>query len=272
MHNVVDINLNSVLSFSRLALAYMKASPACDFGTPQPQEQKQEPLQNERQSNFLPLTPTTSNTSTTAPVNIVPASPPPFTRSITLVSSIAGITPAPGLPSYSASKHGVIGLARSLAAWAPIKYNGVRTNVICPWATDTQLLAGFTDVWRAERLPMNAPLDVARMILQCAVDGRINGAAVFVGGGRGWDVEEGLTKTRKVWLGDLWEEWERGQIVLGTVSLFYSLVFSWSPFICQNISVFLNKNLLPRCLRGPLVISLSLSLSLSFFFFFFFFF
>ena len=35
-------------------------------------------------------------------------------KSLTLISSVAGLTETPGLPIYSAAKHGVIGLMRSL--------------------------------------------------------------------------------------------------------------------------------------------------------------
>ena len=94
LKETIDINLTSVLNFSRIALAYMKASKS------------------------------------TSSVEELP-------RSIILVSSIAGITEAPGLFAYSSAKHGVIGLMRALRPWAPLKY-GVRVNAICPWATDTQ--------------------------------------------------------------------------------------------------------------------------------------
>ncbi|CAK7207975.1 hypothetical protein SEUCBS139899_010809 [Sporothrix eucalyptigena] len=164
----LDINLTSVLLFSRMALAYIKASPPTDFS-----------------------------------------------RSIVLVSSIAGITEAPGLFAYSTAKHGVIGLMRALRPVAPLRY-GVRVNAICPWATDTQLLAGVKGRWVKENLPLNQPADVAAMILQCAADKTLNGKSVFVAGGKGYDTEEGYDKTQPQWMGEqLAEEWNRGQRVLG---------------------------------------------------------
>ena len=54
-------------------------------------------------------------------------------------SSTAGILSAPGIPAYTASKHGLIGLTKS-AALESIK-QGVRVNAICPGATLTPLLA-----------------------------------------------------------------------------------------------------------------------------------
>ena len=173
----MDINLTSVILFSRIALAFMKADPKED------------------------------------------AAGAKFSKSIVLVSSIAGITEAPGLFAYSASKHGVIGMMRALRPWAPSKY-GIRANAICPWATDTQLLAGVKAKWVKEKMPMNQPADVARMIIQCAADGNLNGKAVYVAGGRGYDTEEGVDRTRPQWMG---EEnaviFQRGQEILGLVSV-----------------------------------------------------
>lgn len=169
--------------FSRMALAYMKASPKDD------------------------------STS----------------RSIVLVSSIAGITEAPGLFAYSTAKHGVIGLMRALRPYTPLRY-GVRVNAICPWATDTQLLAGVKDKWVQEKLPLNQPADVAGMILQCAADPSLNGRSVFVAGGKGIDTEEGYDRTQGQWMGEqLAEEWNRGQHVLGLVSLHDLFYSTWSP-------------------------------------------
>ncbi|TPX09401.1 uncharacterized protein E0L32_009445 [Thyridium curvatum] len=165
----LDINLTSVLMFSRMALAYMKASPPAED----------------------------------------------FSRSMVLVSSIAGITEAPGLFAYSTAKHGVIGLMRALRPYTPSRY-GVRVNAICPWATDTQLLAGVKDRWIQEKLPLNQPENVAEMILQCAADETLNGKSVFVAGGKGYDTEEGYDRTQAQWMGEeLTAEFNRGQKVLG---------------------------------------------------------
>lgn len=143
-----------------------------------------------------------------------------FSQSICLVSSIAGITEAPGLFSYSPAKHGVIGLMRALRPWAPAKY-GVRANAICPWATDTQLFApAIRGRWAEEGLPMNQPHDVAKIVVQCTADQALNGTAVFVSGGRFFDTEEGIGRTLPQWMGEKnAEEWLKGQQVLGLVSV-----------------------------------------------------
>ncbi|KAI0019886.1 hypothetical protein F4780DRAFT_744510 [Xylariomycetidae sp. FL0641] len=142
------------------------------------------------------------------------ASPGDSPKSITLVSSIAGITESPGLFAYGAAKHGVIGMMRALRRWAPVKY-GVRANAICPWATDTQML-GVKDMWVREKMPINTPRDVAQMIAQCAVDQSLNGRAVFVSGGRGFDTEEGVDRTLPQWMGEKnAEQFLKGQELLG---------------------------------------------------------
>lgn len=141
-----------------------------------------------------------------------------FSKSIVLVSSIAGITEAPGLFAYSTAKHGVIGLMRALRPWAPQRY-GVRVNALCPWATDTQLL-GVKEKWVKEGMPLNTPTDVGKIILQCSSDRGLNGKAVFITGGRFFDTEEGVDRTLPQWMGEQnAKEFLKGQELLGLVSL-----------------------------------------------------
>jgi hypothetical protein len=93
--------------------------------------------------------------------------------------------------------------------------------------TDTGMVDGIRDMWNKEGLPVNKPGDVARVMLEVAVgkvsgkgiagEGeRWNGRAVFVEGGRGWDIEEGINETEEMWLGkDISRTLNRGQEVLG---------------------------------------------------------
>jgi NAD(P)-dependent dehydrogenase (short-subunit alcohol dehydrogenase family) len=187
---VLDVNLTGVLYFSRVACAYLSQGPSRD-------------------------------------------------RSLTLLSSVAGFEECPGLFVYQASKHGVLGLMRALRLYAPEVF-GVRVNAVCPWMTKTGMVAGIEKGWEAAGLPTNEPEDIANIVAGLASAGSsagpgmlknvksegdsgrglggaynaagyawgetesrggVNGRAIYIEGGKGWDVEEGLAYTQPYWLG-----------------------------------------------------------------------
>jgi NAD(P)-dependent dehydrogenase (short-subunit alcohol dehydrogenase family) len=157
----------------------------------------------------------------------------PMDKSLTVLASVAGFKESPGIPVYQACKHGVLGLMRSLRLFAPAAYPGLRINAVCPSMTLTRMVAGIKDSWMASGAPVNQPNDIANVIVGIAASGPgrqaikydesqsraramgrhaggmdwddqshgLHGRAIYVAGGEGWDIEEGLDRTEHLWLG-----------------------------------------------------------------------
>lgn len=117
--------------------------------------------------------------------------------SIVNVASIAGLVGISDRTAYNASKHGLIGLTRTLAAeWGG---RGVRVNSVCPGWVKTEMDVadqaggGYNDADIEGVNPMGrfaSPDDIARAILFLAdpvQSGFVNGHALAVDGG--WTVD-----------------------------------------------------------------------------------
>jgi NAD(P)-dependent dehydrogenase (short-subunit alcohol dehydrogenase family) len=113
--------------------------------------------------------------------------------SIVNVASIAGLVAVADRAAYNASKHGLIGLTRTLAAeWGG---RGVRVNAVCPGWVKTEMDAAdqaggsYSDADIKQRVPMGrfaSPDDVARAIgflADEAESGFVNGHTLTVDGG-----------------------------------------------------------------------------------------
>jgi len=116
------------------------------------------------------------------------------------VASIAGKTGAPYIAAYSASKHGVLGLTRSVALEVASK--GITVNAICPGYVDTEMTSrGIENITaKTGKSADDALAAIKRMspqgrlvtseevaslaLLLASEDGRsINGQAINVDGG-----------------------------------------------------------------------------------------
>ena len=114
--------------------------------------------------------------------------------SIVNVASIAGLVGVSDRSIYNASKHGLVGLTRTLAGeWGG---RGVRVNAVCPGWVKTEMDVadqaaggGYNDDDITGRVPMGRfarPEDVARAILflaDPAQSGFVNGHTLVVDGG-----------------------------------------------------------------------------------------
>jgi len=116
------------------------------------------------------------------------------------IASIAGKTGAPYIAAYSASKHGVLGLTRSIAMEVAAK--GITVNAICPGYVDTDMTTrGIENVTAKTGRSADQALDAlkkmspqnrlitveevaALAILLASEEGRgINGQAINIDGG-----------------------------------------------------------------------------------------
>lgn len=59
------------------------------------------------------------------------------------LASLAGVSGSPGLAAYGATKHGVVGLTKSLAH--ELARDNIRVNALCPSYVDTPMLQDVTD-------------------------------------------------------------------------------------------------------------------------------
>ena len=186
---VVDVNLKGVLYFARIACTYLSHGQDRDA---------------------------------------------PSDKCMVLTSSVTGFKETPGIPVYQSSKHGVLGLLRALRLYLPKTFPGVRINAVCPSMTFTGMTVGLEDGWMKDGLPVNQPGDIAKVLAGLCVSGPgraamkydvtwqettgkgrnaggtnwedqskgVSGRAIYVAGGQGWDVEEGLDRTEHLWMGE----------------------------------------------------------------------
>jgi 3-oxoacyl-[acyl-carrier protein] reductase len=106
------------------------------------------------------------------------------------IASTEGLGATPYISPYTASKHGVVGLTRSLAT--ELGARGITVNCICPGPINTGMTAPIPDDAKQKfahrRVPLRRygePEEVAQMVLNLALPASsfLNGAIIPVDGG-----------------------------------------------------------------------------------------
>jgi 3-oxoacyl-[acyl-carrier protein] reductase len=108
---------------------------------------------------------------------------------IVSVTSIVGVTGNPGQGNYAASKAGLIGMSKSLAA--EVASRGVTVNCVAPGFIETAMTDALTEPQREKLLGaipagrMGAAEDVAAAVVWLASDeaGYVTGQTLHVNGG-----------------------------------------------------------------------------------------
>jgi 3-oxoacyl-[acyl-carrier protein] reductase len=136
----------------------------------------------------------TVDVNLTAHVRLVRAALPQLQASgagrVVNIASTEGILATPGLAAYTATKHGVIGLTKSLAT--ELGRTGVTVNCVCPGPIRTGMTADIPEdaktIYARRRVPLKRygePEEVAHMTLNLVLPASsyVNGAVVVVDGG-----------------------------------------------------------------------------------------
>ncbi len=106
------------------------------------------------------------------------------------IASTEAIVATGGLSAYTASKHAVIGLTKSVAV--ELGRHNVTVNAVCPGPIDTAMTAGINDEAKEKYAKRKVPLrrygtpeEVAHMTLSLCLPASsfVNGAAIVVDGG-----------------------------------------------------------------------------------------
>uniref|UniRef100_A0AAQ6IPC2 15-hydroxyprostaglandin dehydrogenase n=1 Tax=Anabas testudineus TaxID=64144 RepID=A0AAQ6IPC2_ANATE len=108
-------------------------------------------------------------------------------------ASTAGIFPVESCPVYTATKHGVVGFTRAMAAASTASGYGIRFNAICPGPVQTQLLSISTSRMgqfshllervvrhHTEAAGILTPSEAAEFILELVTDETKNGEALMI--------------------------------------------------------------------------------------------
>ncbi|KAF3935809.1 hypothetical protein ABW19_dt0204845 [Dactylella cylindrospora] len=137
--------------------------------------------------------------------------------SIVLTASLAGYLASKGLPLYSAAKHGVVGLMRSLKN--DVAALNIAISVVAPAITVTPMLTkdgtktleSEVDKMTNYGVPLNKVESIAVATTWLfSLGQKGNGRGILVQADRMLDIEEGLAKSRTSWIGEEMLNYFRG--------------------------------------------------------------
>ncbi|MBV8193947.1 MAG: SDR family NAD(P)-dependent oxidoreductase, partial [Candidatus Dormibacteraeota bacterium] len=100
---------------------------------------------------------------------------------IIVTASLAGLTPFPLDPVYTATKHAMVGLVRAMAPSCAA--DGVRINALCPGFADTPIINPIREVLAGGGMPLLAADDIADAFMDVIASGD-TGQCWFVQPGR----------------------------------------------------------------------------------------
>ncbi|HEX7165891.1 MAG TPA: SDR family oxidoreductase [Acidimicrobiales bacterium] len=101
---------------------------------------------------------------------------------VVATASLAGVIPFPPDPIYTATKHAVVGLVRSLVPQLGAK--GITIHAVCPGIVDTPLVGPAREQLVAAGFPMISPDDIAAAVMACIGGDYPSGSCVVCQPGR----------------------------------------------------------------------------------------
>ena len=144
-------------------------------------------------------------------------------RTLTLLSSVNAFRESPGLFMYQVSvkdsidncftltsslnfstqtsKHAIHGLLRA-SRKTLFERDGIRVNAVCPGVTDTPMAATIAKAFREQGLFTQSAESVAKIIIGLETTTEMQGKAIYIEGGDGWEFEDSFYATQPQWLGE----------------------------------------------------------------------
>jgi NAD(P)-dependent dehydrogenase (short-subunit alcohol dehydrogenase family) len=80
--------------------------------------------------------------------------------------------------------------------------DSIRVNCVCPGMTESPMTRGIVEKFQSAGLYWQSSNAVAQFVLGLMVEPKVNGKAVYIEGGEGWEFEDSFYETQPQWLGE----------------------------------------------------------------------